>query len=745
MDELKKIIRALLISTKNGLTVNELCSEYSAITSTSLPYKEFGFFSAVELLKDIPDVVRPIFLSGGVMLLKGIADESTAHIHDMVRRQKSVGRRNTKIVVNQVAKPVKLVVPDYVRNKLLKLIQNYPKGVNFQIFEDAYRRSYGRKIDYNAIGFTSVKAVLASCADIIKMKQLSNHSNQIFLFPAQASLSNPNRTFNFASLKSTQKKTIVDNITLPQSLKMEIHSLLSKYSKFGLSASKFIFEYENAYKKSFNLHSSGFHSIVELMSKIPDIVSIERPQSGGDWILRAVLSDEKLPPIITETAKPITLSVNLGSVTSAYISYIISPSSFWYQEERYVNDLEDLMEKVNKFFNSEKSYFFTSLDFKVGQFCCALYEEDKRWYRAIIKSVLSKELVKVHYIDYGNESIVKMSSLRFMLQEFYSLPQQAQHGKIANAVPKGEIWSEAAIKEFFTLTQDQQLNAKLVKVDRVNFLELSLCNDLTQDIGRMLSEKGFSVCHEIPNTTAVTVPLNIKEVKDEKQINNLKNYYQQYYQALKDVSETIVHPPTSTSPDVVMCVDINETNEEVTKQIKPIEITNNFKLHLLNYSNGIFVSSAEFSNLFWNADILRQMARQKGINLARVLLSSENSPSFFDLLVKENVKGLNDHGAGKSLWVYNMEDVLPLFKFFKSKFDNSKAILVKEMTSWNESKNDYWNNIKLSEAELNALQIQALRFKKKRLYMSMITNAAKPGTMDDLIAIEKQINLLALN
>ena len=139
------------------------------------------------------------------------------------------------------------------------------------------------------------------------------------------------------------------------------------------------------------------------------------------------------------------------------------------------------------------------------------------------------------------------------------------------------------------------------------------------------------------------------------------------------------------------------------------------------------------------------MARQKGINLARVLLSSENSPSFFDLLVKENVKGLNDHGAGKSLSVYNMEDVLPLFKFFKSKFDNSKAILVKEMTSWNESKNDYWNNIKLSEAELNALQIQALRFKKKRLYMSMITNAAKPGTMDDLIAIEKQINLLTLN
>ena len=737
MDELKKIIRALLISTKNGLTVTELCSEYTAITSKAIPYKELGFFSIVELLKDIPDVVRPIFLSGGVMLLKGIADDSTAHINDMVRRQKSVGRRNTKIIVNQVAKPVKLVVPDYVRNKLLKLIQNYPKGVSFQNFEDAYKRSYGRKIDYNAIGFASVKAVLVRCTDIIKIKGL-------YLYPVHQTIpSNSNRSFTFASLKSAQKKTIADNITLPQSLKMEIHTLLLKYSKFGLSASKFIFEYQNAYKKSFNLHSSGFHSIVELMSKIPELVSIERPQSGGDWVLRAALSDEKLPPIVTETAKPIPPSTNVGTVTSVYISYIISPSSFWYQEERYVNDLEELMEKVNKFFNSEKSYLFTSLDFKVGQFCCALYEEDKRWYRAIIKAVLSKELVKVHYIDYGNESVVKMSSLRFMLQEFYSLPQQAQHGKIANVIPEGDIWSEVAIKEFFTLTQDQQLNAKLVKIDRVNSLELSLYNDLTVDIGQMLSNKGFCVCHEIPIITAA--PLNVK-VKDEEQINNLKNYYQQYYQALKDVSETIIHPPTPSSPDAVTYVEANEANED-TKQIKPVEITKDFKLHLLNYLNGIFVSSAEFSNLFWNADILRQMARQKGINLARVLLSSEDLPTLFDLLVKENVKGVNNHGAGKSLSVYSLEDVLPLFNFFKLKFEDSKEILVKEMVSWNELKNDYWNtsNIKLSEAESNALQIQALRFKKKRLYMSMITNAAKPGTMDELIAIEKEINLLSLN
>lgn len=735
MDEVKKIVRALLISTKNGLTVNELCSEYSSVTGTALPYKELGFFSAVELVKDMPDVVRPIFLSGGVMLLKGIADDSTAHINQLVKRQKSV-RRNTKIVVNQVAKPVKLVVPDYVRNKLLKLIEKYQKGVSLQLFEEVYKRSYGRRIDYSAIGFSSVKEVLGSCSDIIQIKQVS--SNTIFLYPIQPFCPD---NFTFASLKAVQKKPLVNNITLPQSMKMEIYSLLTKHSNYGLPASKFLFEYENCFKKSFKLHSSGFHSIIEMMSKIPDIVSIERPQSGGDWTLRAVLSDEKLPAIVTKTAQPLTVPVKNGDVIDLYISYIISPSSFWYQEEKTVNELEEVMEKMNDFLNSEKSFHYSSVDFHAGQFCCALYEEDKRWYRAVVKRIISKECVKVQYIDYGNESVVKTSSLRLMLQDFYSLPQQAHHGKIANVIPKNDIWSEPAIKEFFNVTQDQQLSAKIVKIERVNSLDLTLFDDSTQNIGDMLSAKGY--CVQLHNNP--TVPYNATEKiaiqpkqHDQEQINNLKNFYQQYYQALKDVSTLSSANPSPTTVKI-------ESNQG-TKEIKSIQISENITLHFLNHSNRLFVSSAEFSNLFWNADILRQMARQKGISLTRVLLTSEDSPKFFDLLVKENVYGLNNCGGWQSLSIYEVVELLPLFEYFKSKFGNSKSVVEKEVALWNQLKNNYWNinNIQLSESESNALQIQALQFKKKRLYMSMITNKAKPGVMDELLSIEKEINCLTL-
>ena len=51
------------------------------------------------------------------------------------------------------------------------------------------------------------------------------------------------------------------------------------------------------------------------------------------------------------------------------------------------------MEKINKFFNSEKSYLFTSSDFIPGQFCCALYEEDKRWWLTVFSTTFNRVII----------------------------------------------------------------------------------------------------------------------------------------------------------------------------------------------------------------------------------------------------------------------------------------------------------------------------------------------------------------
>ena len=70
-EKVKKIIRSLLLSAKHGLTVNELCTEYHTVDFKPLPYKELGYSSSIEMVKDMPDVVKPVFYPGGVMILKG--------------------------------------------------------------------------------------------------------------------------------------------------------------------------------------------------------------------------------------------------------------------------------------------------------------------------------------------------------------------------------------------------------------------------------------------------------------------------------------------------------------------------------------------------------------------------------------------------------------------------------------------------------------------------------------------------
>ena len=66
-----KVIRALLLSAKHGLEVNELCSEYEEIESKPLPYRQLGYNSVIDMVKDMPEVIRPVY-NGSAMILKGM-------------------------------------------------------------------------------------------------------------------------------------------------------------------------------------------------------------------------------------------------------------------------------------------------------------------------------------------------------------------------------------------------------------------------------------------------------------------------------------------------------------------------------------------------------------------------------------------------------------------------------------------------------------------------------------------------
>lgn len=68
---LRKEIRSLLISAKDGLTPQQLEKEYLLMVGNHLPLRILGYRSTMELMLDMPDVVSVCPSGDGTVILKG--------------------------------------------------------------------------------------------------------------------------------------------------------------------------------------------------------------------------------------------------------------------------------------------------------------------------------------------------------------------------------------------------------------------------------------------------------------------------------------------------------------------------------------------------------------------------------------------------------------------------------------------------------------------------------------------------
>lgn len=68
---LRKEIRSLLISTKDGLTPQQLEKEYLLMVGSHLPLRALGYRCVMELVLDMPDVVSVCPSGDGLVILKG--------------------------------------------------------------------------------------------------------------------------------------------------------------------------------------------------------------------------------------------------------------------------------------------------------------------------------------------------------------------------------------------------------------------------------------------------------------------------------------------------------------------------------------------------------------------------------------------------------------------------------------------------------------------------------------------------
>ncbi|CAJ1052731.1 tudor domain-containing protein 7B-like [Xyrichtys novacula] len=87
-ESVKKMLRSVLQSNKQGVSVNRLPLEFYSLCGEKIPLKKLGFSTLEDFLRSIPSVVRLEYRAGEMRCYASVCKE-TAHIAELVARQRS--------------------------------------------------------------------------------------------------------------------------------------------------------------------------------------------------------------------------------------------------------------------------------------------------------------------------------------------------------------------------------------------------------------------------------------------------------------------------------------------------------------------------------------------------------------------------------------------------------------------------------------------------------------------------------
>uniref|UniRef100_A0A452V4I6 Tudor domain-containing protein 5 n=1 Tax=Ursus maritimus TaxID=29073 RepID=A0A452V4I6_URSMA len=174
---------SLLISTKDGLTPQQLEKEYLLMVGSHLPLRILGYRSTMELVLDMPDVVTVCPYGDGTVILKAIPDESTKGIASLVAKQRSSHKVRNSVQKGRASVcsgpssrrrvpyrgRLPPILPAVVKSELKDLLALSP--VLLSDFEKAFVRRFGRSFQYVQYGFFSMFEVLNAASDVISVEQ----------------------------------------------------------------------------------------------------------------------------------------------------------------------------------------------------------------------------------------------------------------------------------------------------------------------------------------------------------------------------------------------------------------------------------------------------------------------------------------------------------------------------------------------------------------------------------------------
>ncbi|PIK36455.1 hypothetical protein BSL78_26713 [Apostichopus japonicus] len=178
-DSVKKNVRALLISAPMGLSMREMERDYAEVICEPIPALQLGFNSAQDLLLDMPDVARPQWERGNLVLF-GVADNTTKHIQRMVSRQRKDKAKYRR--KEQLAPAVTASVPASLQSQVKTILKKHPAGISDEEFELTFYQYQNYNINFKKLGFQTLWEFFRAIPGV-KASHTSKDEYDIFLVP----------------------------------------------------------------------------------------------------------------------------------------------------------------------------------------------------------------------------------------------------------------------------------------------------------------------------------------------------------------------------------------------------------------------------------------------------------------------------------------------------------------------------------------------------------------------------------
>lgn len=205
-----------------------------------------------------------------------------------------------------------------------------------------------------------------------------------------------------------------------------------------------------------------------------------------------------------------------GAAFVGYVVYAQNPDRFWMRTQRRNPDFEEMMSKMGDHFRELKRHEDVLVNPKLGTLCCAMYEKDLHFYRALVIGQLLHGY-EVLFIDFGNIEKVPHKLVKKIPGAFADAPAFAFCCSLANVLPFEDVWNTTVCEVFRRAVSEKVLRAHVVQMRKSTFV-VDLC-EVGRDGAQSISELIGGWRHDGPWSSSTTKPLEEKhaEVSDADQ------------------------------------------------------------------------------------------------------------------------------------------------------------------------------------------------------------------------------------